>query len=55
MTIAIILFSFGFLLGLRFYFYLLGEGNGHTQSIVLASILLLIGFQTGLIALLQTC
>ena len=51
MTIAIILFSFGFLLGLRFlYFYLIGEGNGHTQSIVLASILLITGFQTGLIA-----
>ena len=51
MTIAIILFSLGFLLGLRFlYFYITDGGLGHTQSIILASVLLITGFQTGLIA-----
>ena len=51
MTIAAILFSFGFLLGLRFlYFYFANDGEGHMQSVVLAGVLMGIGFQTGLIA-----
>lgn len=51
MTIAIILFGLGFLLGLRFlYFYFTGDGAGHLQSVVLAGVLLGIGFQTALIA-----
>ena len=51
MSIAAVLFSLGFLLGLRFlYFYFTGDGGGHTQSLILAGILLGIGFQTGLIA-----
>jgi hypothetical protein len=44
----------GFLIGLRFlYFYLSGSGAGHIQSLILAAVLLLIGFQTlvlGLVA-----
>ncbi len=51
MFIAAILFGLGFLLGLRFlYFYINGDGSGHMQSVVLAGILLGMGFQTGLIA-----
>lgn len=51
MTIAIILFGLGFLLGLRFlYFYFTGNGTGHMQSVVLAGVLMGMGFQTGLIA-----
>ena len=51
MTIAIILFGLGFLLGLRFlYFYFTGDGSGHMQSVVLAGVLMGMGFQTGLIA-----
>ena len=51
MTIATILFSIGFLLGLRFlYFYFTGDGEGHMQSVVLAGVLMGMGFQTGLIA-----
>lgn len=51
MTIAAILFGIGFLLGLRFlYFYLTGDGSGHMQSVVLAGVLMGMGFQTGLIA-----
>lgn len=51
MLIAILLFGAGFLLGLRFlYFYAIGEGDGHMQSVVLSGVLLGMGFQTGLIA-----
>ena len=51
MTIAAVLFGFGFLLGLRFlYFYFTGDGEGHMQSVVLAGVLMGMGFQTGLIA-----
>jgi len=50
-SIALFTFLIGFLLGLRFlYFYFTGEGDGHIQSVVLASILMAMGFQTGLIA-----
>lgn len=49
--IGAVLFSVGFLIGLRFlYKYLLGEGDGHVQSLILASVLLGMGFQTLLIA-----
>jgi len=51
MTIAAILFIPGFLLGLRFlYYYFTGDGEGHMQSVVLAGVLMGMGFQTGLIA-----
>jgi glycosyltransferase involved in cell wall biosynthesis len=50
-TISLFLFSFGILIGIRFvYFFSLGLGNGHIQSLILASILLLMGFQSFLIA-----
>ncbi len=51
MTIAAILFGLGFLLGLRYlYFYFNGDGAGHIQSVILAGVLMGMGFQTGLIA-----
>jgi len=51
MTLAAILFIPGFLLGLRFlYYYFTGDGEGHMQSVVLAGVLMGMGFQTGLIA-----
>ncbi len=51
MTIAFILFGLGLLLGLRYlYFYFTGEGDGHIQSVILAGVLMGMGFQTGLIA-----
>jgi glycosyltransferase involved in cell wall biosynthesis len=41
----------GFLVGLRFlYFYFTGEGGGHVQSLILASILFLMGSQTIMLA-----
>ena len=51
MTLASILFLLGVLLGVRYlYFLAIGEGTGHVQSVILAGILLGMGFQTGLIA-----
>ena len=48
-----LLLSGGVLLGLRFlYFYLLGQGGGHIQSVILAAILSIIGFQILMIGLL---
>ncbi|NPA65801.1 MAG: glycosyltransferase family 2 protein [Epsilonproteobacteria bacterium] len=51
MTIAAVLFGLGLILGLRYlYFYFTGEGDGHVQSVILAGVLMGMGFQTGLIA-----
>lgn len=50
LAIGTLLFSAGFLVGVRFlYLRFLGEGSGHTQSLILAAILLLMGFQIGLL------
>lgn len=51
--IGAVLFCAGFLIGWRFlWFYLLGQGEGHIQSLILASALLIMGFQTFLVAFL---
>ncbi|PSH22444.1 glycosyl transferase [Yersinia pseudotuberculosis] len=51
-TLGMILFGAGFLIGLRFLLnYLAGEGDGHIQSLILSGLLLGIGFQTFLIAI----
>ncbi len=51
MSIAAVLFGLGLLLALRYlYFYFSGEGDGHVQSVILAGVLMGMGFQTGLIA-----
>ena len=43
----------GLLLGTRFlYFYLLGAGQGHVQSLILTAVLLIVGIQVALIGLL---
>jgi len=50
-SIGALLFLLGFLLGCRFLvYYLLGNGSGHVQSLILASILIGMGFQTIMIA-----
>ncbi len=52
-TIAFVLITIGTLIGLRFvYYFLIGEGDGKIQSLILASILLIVGFQTALVAFL---
>lgn len=53
MSLGILLFLMGFLLGVRFlYFYLTRSGLGHVQSLILAGVLLGFGFQTMLVAFL---
>ena len=43
----------GFLIGIRFMiYYFAGKGNGHTQSLMLACTLLIIGFITFVIGML---
>lgn len=50
-TIGAVLFGAGFLIGLRFlWHYLNGDGDGHIQSLILASVMLGMGFQTLLVA-----
>lgn len=50
-TIGIALFGTGFLIGLRFlYYYFTGAGEGHVQSLILAALLMGMGFQTILMA-----
>ncbi len=52
MTIGIIIFVIGLIPGIRFlYFMATGSGNGHVQSLILASTLMLIGFQTMVIGM----
>lgn len=51
-SLGMLFFLAGFGLGVRFlYFFLAGDGLGHVQSLILAAILLIIGFQTLLIGL----
>ncbi|MBT2970279.1 MAG: glycosyl transferase [gamma proteobacterium symbiont of Ctena orbiculata] len=51
LIIGLILFGLGMILGLRFlYFYLFGDGQGHIQSVILAGVMMGIGFQTILVA-----
>jgi len=53
MMVGLTLFGAGFLVGLRFlYYYVIGDGSGHVQSLIFASILLGVGFQTMLTAFL---
>jgi glycosyltransferase involved in cell wall biosynthesis len=52
-SIGAILFGTGFLVVLRFLWYFInGQGQGHIQSLILAGVLLGMGFQTLLIAVI---
>ncbi|HEY3495102.1 MAG TPA: glycosyltransferase family 2 protein [Polyangiaceae bacterium] len=51
LNIGAILFLAGAALGARFvYYYLINQGQGHIQSLILAAVLMIFGFQTGLLA-----
>jgi hypothetical protein len=53
MTTGGTLVSIALILGLRFlYFYAAGRGSGHVQSLILATICSIVGFQVALIGLL---
>lgn len=50
-TLGAVIFTAGVLIGARFlYFYMSGDGDGHVQSLILAAVLLGMGFQTLLVA-----
>ncbi len=52
-TLGLLMIAGGLALGLRFvYYFALGRGTGHIQSLLLAAVLSIIGFQTMLIGLL---
>ncbi len=47
-------FGTGFLIGMRFlYYYLVGQGDGKIQSLILAAVLLIMGVQLGIAGLLS--
>jgi len=46
-TVGVLMFLLGALIGIRFLaFWLIGNGNGHIQSLILASLLMMLGVQT---------
>jgi len=48
-----LLFLLGLAVGIRFvYFYLIGAGNGHIQSLILSAVLIILGFQVFLLGML---
>jgi len=53
-TIGLIMLTAGFALGVRYMvFFFQGQGGGHVQSVIIAAVLIIVGFQTilnGLIA-----
>lgn len=52
-TISALFLTLGTIIGIRYLFLLFnGNGDGHVQSLILASILLVVGFQTLLVAFL---
>ena len=51
-SIGAMMFLGGAAVSVRFlYFYLTGTGRGHLQSLILAAVLLIVGFQVALIGL----
>lgn len=54
MSIGLLVFLLGTIVGIRFlYFFFTGNGAGHVQSLILTAILLMMGFQTVLVAFLS--
>ncbi len=51
--IGALIFFAGFLVSLRFlwYYFFIDDGGGHIQSLILSAVLMLVGFQVGLIGL----
>ncbi|WP_279230364.1 hypothetical protein [Thermohalobacter berrensis] len=53
LSLGLAMFSIGFLIGVRYLYFLFnGQGDGHIQSLILASILITTGFQLGMFGLL---
>lgn len=52
--VAVLLFGAGFAIGIRFLmFYLQGDGDGHVQSLILAAVLMSMGFSTFITGILS--
>lgn len=55
LTIGVIIFVIGAALGARFlYYYFTGDGNGHIQSLILAAVMMILGFQIGIMGLVAS-
>ncbi|MFU0800667.1 MAG: glycosyltransferase family 2 protein [Xylanivirga thermophila] len=53
LNLGFIMFLIGFIIGCRYlYFFFNGEGAGHVQSLILAAINIITGFQLGVLGLL---
>jgi hypothetical protein len=53
-TLGLVPFAIGLGIGLRFVFYIVaGQGDGHVQSLILAAVLLIMGFLTFLLAIIS--
>ena len=54
LSLGVTIFGVGVLIGIRFlYFYFSGGGLGHIQSLILAAVLMIVGFQVAMIGLLS--
>ncbi|MFO8023037.1 MAG: hypothetical protein R6U65_11265, partial [Perlabentimonas sp.] len=52
-SLSIVSFLIGFIIGLRYlYFFFLGQGAGHVQSLILAAILIIVSFQLAIFGML---
>ena len=53
-TIGVIIFTIGLMISARYLYYMsIGEGAGHIQSLILAAVLMMLGFQTIVIGLIS--
>jgi len=53
-TIGVILFTTGLIISARYLYYMyIGEGAGHLQSLILAAVLMMLGFQTIVMGLIS--
>ena len=53
-TIGVIIFTIGLMISARYLYYMsIGEGAGHMQSLILAAVLMMLGFQTIVIGLIS--
>lgn len=53
-TIGVIIFTIGLIISARYIYYMsIGEGAGHIQSLILAAVLMMLGFQTIVMGLIS--
>lgn len=55
LTMGTLVFAVGAALGIRFlYFYFTDDGSGHIQSLILAAVMMILGFQIGIMGLVAS-